>query len=276
MNDASAAGNPDPDKTCPRPRRRRELLPDEWDMLTADVAVIKDIARTVITEVRAMWREHRAWQQRARILPATSASTQGSPIVELDEDGRNLADRPLWAQAGGLADLGVLMARWLESDITYQPAYCGPVPEDETTDLIPVLAAVNRAGLVTDFSQPGQPLVGGCAQRAAVGGFCDEQMLSELIRATFGTELVLMYFAPNSVSEARVVVTLDAGEEFTWLGRIETAEDIADAYAEDLAPAGVHGLAEAWQVHLFDPVWGRNDLLWPLLADVAARRTGTS
>lgn len=41
--------------------------------------------------------------------------------------------------------------------------------------------------------------------------------------------------------------------------------EIADGYGDDLHPAAVEALSDAWQVTLIDPEWGRNDLLWPLL-----------
>jgi hypothetical protein len=192
--------------------------------------------------------------------------------VELDEDERNLADRPLWSEVGDLAGIGGLMAAWLEGDIAYQPAYDGPAPDDETTELVPALAALNRAGFVTDFSQPGIPLANGSAQRAAVGGFCGEQLRLDLTRAAVGTDLVALWFQPAVKSVANAVVTLHEGKEVTWLGTAAAPDALEYTYGEDLSLVGLEALIDAWQVHLFDPVWGRNDLLWPLLADVAVRR----
>jgi hypothetical protein len=60
-------------------------------------------------------------------------------------------DAALWRTARTLADLGKLTARWLEGEITTTPSHLGP-PDSETTDLIPTLAAANRAGFVTDQS----------------------------------------------------------------------------------------------------------------------------
>lgn len=189
-------------------------------------------------------------------------------MTELDEHGRNLAERQLWSDVQDLAGMGGLMARWLEGDLTYQPAYYGSAPDEETAELVPVLAALNRAGFVTEFSQPGIPLTNGSAQRAAVGGFCDDAMVLNLMAATFGTDLVMLRFASGDTGEGSVVVTLDEREEYTFLGRTEGPDDLEYGYGEDLSPAGLAALTSAWQVHLFDPVWGRNDLLWPLLTDV--------
>lgn len=52
----------------------------------------------------------------------------GTPTPEFDEDGRDLAGRSLWTAARTLADVGTLMARWLEGDLTYQPVYYGSEP----------------------------------------------------------------------------------------------------------------------------------------------------
>jgi hypothetical protein len=189
-------------------------------------------------------------------------------VTELDEHGRKLAERQLWSDVDNLAGIGGLMARWLEGDLTYQPACYGSAPDEETIQLVPVLAALNRAGFVTKFSQPGIPLSNGNAQRAAVGGFCDDAMLLNLMAATFGTDLVMLRFASGDTGEGSVVVTLDEREEYTCLGRTERPDDLEDGYGEGLSTAGLTALIGAWQVHLFDPVWGRNDLLWPLLNDV--------
>jgi hypothetical protein len=189
-------------------------------------------------------------------------------MTELDEHGRSLAARQLWSDVEDLAGIGGLMARWLEGDLTYQPAYYGSAPDEETAELVPVLAALNRAGFVTEFSQPGIALANGSAQRAAGGGFCDDAMLLNLMAATFGTDLVMLRFASGDTGEGSVVVTLDEREEYTFLGRAEGPDDLEYGYGEDLSPAALAALIGAWQVHLFDPVWGRNDLLWPLLTDV--------
>jgi len=191
-------------------------------------------------------------------------------VKELDEDGHNLAERALWSEVDDLAGIGGLTARWLEGDITYRPARDGRASGDETAEPAPVLAALNRAGFVTDFSQTGLPLTGGSARRAAVGGFCDERMRLNLARATAVTDLVALWFPPAVKSVAQAVVTLDAGKEVTWLGTAMAPDAIEYSYGEDLSLAGLEALIDAWQVHLFDPVWGRDDLLWPLLADVAS------
>jgi hypothetical protein len=61
-----------------------------------------------------------------------------------------------------------------------------------------------------------------------------------------------------------IPVTIDDGKPFSWLGRIggTLAEHFFD---EDLSPAALDILADACDVEIFDPQWGRNSLLWPTL-----------
>lgn len=190
----------------------------------------------------------------------------------LDEYGRDETHRSLWADARTLSDIGELTARWLEGGITYHPAYGAPCPDSETAELIPVLAAVNRAGFVTDESQPGFPLDDKSGQRAYVTGFCSQGFVdvARVAATVSGTDLVVLAFVPGTESGPQVVVTVDDGAEFTWLGHPVDAVNIDHLYGDDLAADGVAALRAAWQVHMFDPLWGRNELLWSFLSMVAS------
>jgi len=55
-----------------------------------------------------------------------------------------------WSSARTLTDLGELTAQWLEGSLATLAggAYRGG-PDEETGPLVPVLAALNRAGYVT-------------------------------------------------------------------------------------------------------------------------------
>ncbi|MFJ4745419.1 DUF6919 domain-containing protein [Streptomyces sp. NPDC088775] len=82
-------------------------------------------------------------------------------------------DRRRWRSARTVADLGELMALWLEGTLPSRPGYqpcCGP--DEETEHLVPVLAALCRAGYITTCSQPGLVGIGfdgrWWEQRAAV------------------------------------------------------------------------------------------------------------
>lgn len=66
-------------------------------------------------------------------------------------------DRARWRAARSIADLGHLTALWLEGEVASHPSCATPNfgPDEETAHLVPVLAAANRAGYLTDNSQPG-------------------------------------------------------------------------------------------------------------------------
>lgn len=86
-------------------------------------------------------------------------------------------DRRQWRDADSLAAIGELTARWLEGTLAYQPEDFSTEPAPETRPVVPVLAALNRAGYVTTNSQPGAALRTGSGQRAFVTGHCDELSL---------------------------------------------------------------------------------------------------
>lgn len=170
-----------------------------------------------------------------------------------------------WLATSTLLGLGELTAQWLEGSRVYHPFTHGG-PDPETTPLVPVLAQLNRAGFWTQTSQPGQPLVDGTGQRAAVDGFCSADVAARIRRALAPTELVVVPIEPGMYG-ADIVATLIDGEENTWWGSACPTEALADNYLGPLSPTAVLTLIESWQVHVIDPVWGRDDVLWRLLLD---------
>jgi len=192
----------------------------------------------------------------------------------------NRNDRRAWKQARTLTELGELTARWLEGDIASQPGYrpnCGPDPE--TTELIPTLATCNRAGYVTVGSQPGLAPTEGYdgriwTQRAAVSGFADDATLAQIRAAVEGTELVLITYCNPSrwgqssrlwrVPIAGMAVTAAGYRVSTEFGARMSLGDLEGCFAE-LGREGFAAVRAARQVTVIDPVWGRNDVLWPVL-----------
>lgn len=181
------------------------------------------------------------------------------------------ADRKRWAQARTLPELGELMARWLEGDLALWPGYQpGYGPDDETTDLIPVLARVNRAGFVTDSSQPALdgPGFGGrrWRQRAAVCGLVgDEQMLFALAQVAEAHRLtILVRTAVEHSCRPGVTVTKVDGESYTGFGDQLSRRQLRHMWRGVSRPA-LDEIAAAWQVTLVDPEYGRNDRLWAAL-----------
>jgi hypothetical protein len=181
-------------------------------------------------------------------------------------------DLARWRAARTLTDLGELTAQWLNGAIAYTPTYCGP--ESETTPLIPVLAACNRAGFVTTHSQPGEALdEHGGAQRADVSGFASSKTFARLMAAVADADLIITAARAAADEDLGpfINITLDEGDEFTWDGGAMTQRQIEAAYRKD-CPDAVEALCRAWQVTLIDPQWGRNDVLWPMLARFAGGR----
>lgn len=168
---------------------------------------------------------------------------------------------PRFATARALLELGELTAQWLEGRFEAIPTWRGR-PDAETSELIPALAMLNRAGYVTEFSQPGDVAE---EQRAAVAGFCDERTADHLWRALASTELVVLSYPPGvDEPSLHVPVTLDAGVIRTCV-RGSADPDVMSPGC--WSANALVALRSAWQVSVFDPVWGRNDLLWPRLAE---------
>lgn len=181
----------------------------------------------------------------------------------------NPAHVALWRAARTLDDLGELTAQWLEGTITYQPGDFGTGPEEETIPLIPYLADANRHGYFTDFSQPGLTYPNGDAQRAAVAGFCTEELADRIAAAVLRTDLIAIITPPDLYNPTQIPVTTDEGEAFTWVGGGTDSGHIDDMYG-NACPNAIEALNGAWRVEILDPVWGRGDLLWERLRTVWA------
>lgn len=189
----------------------------------------------------------------------------------------NRQDRNLWAQTRTLADVGELTAQWLEGRIASVPGYCGG-PAEETASLVPVLGAVNRAGFVTDSSQPGCSR-DGWEQRAAVQGYADDATLDALIRAARKRPDGLVLLAHESTRfrvnyRSALPVTRSGGRDFTWFGAALPRRHLRDSWTGygECGKEAVKAVCDAWQVTLIDTGWGREDSpLWAVLADFASR-----
>jgi hypothetical protein len=188
------------------------------------------------------------------------------------------ADRFAWRQARTLADLGQLTAAWLEGELASQPGYAPNFgPDEETAPLVPLLAALNRAGLLTDQSQPGWgPGLGydgaTWCQRAAVVLYADRPglaTLARLIRSVPADQLVITSHGsavPGGLANG-VTVTEREGQPVTGFGHRLTDTALSTRW-DTITDTAWNAVADAWQVTLIDPEWGRNSVLWPALADL--------
>ena len=179
------------------------------------------------------------------------------------------ADRRRWAAAQSLPELCDLMARWLEGELSMWPGY-GDGADEETADLIPVLARLNRAGFLTDQSQPGcdGPGFDGLRwqQRAAVSGFiADEQVLAQVRQAGERAGLTVLIAHPWLLPQGRGITgTLRGGEPYTEFGAYLPVRTLRHIWRGVSRPA-LAEICDAWQVTLVDPEWGSSDRLWTAL-----------
>jgi hypothetical protein len=176
-----------------------------------------------------------------------------------------------WAAARSLGELGELVAQWLEGRLSSVPTQVGEGgPDLETKALIGTLAAFNRAGFVTEHSQPAEPPQGGSAQRACVHGFCAKETAETIAAACLATDLVCLVYLPGGGEGPYVPVTIDKGRAFTWGAMPVEPEHVAYTWGRTCSPEAVATLIDAWQVCVIDPIWGRNDVLWSTLETALA------
>jgi hypothetical protein len=188
-------------------------------------------------------------------------------IPDVDElTGMSVQDAALWRGARTLSDLGELTARWLEGSVGSVPGTVpGYGPDEETGPLVPVLAVANRAGFVTNFSQPGED-DSGWIQRAAVYGFASAATFRAITAAAADADLIITAARANGANwSTRIVVTVDNGRENTWVGDAWSHGEIQDCYGGCCDPVAVEALCQAWQITLIDPQWASNDHLWAVL-----------
>lgn len=187
---------------------------------------------------------------------------------------RSRADRRLWRQAGSLPDLCELMARWLEGELSMWPGYAD-WPDGETAALIPVLARANRAGFLTDQSQPGcdGPGFDGSRweQRAAVSGLIgDEELLYAIGRVAEARRLTLLVRDVHGHGRLPgMTATRVDGEPYTTFGTRLSRRQLRHIWRGVSRPA-LDDICAAWQVTLVDPQWGSGDRLWTALDEAIA------
>lgn len=186
--------------------------------------------------------------------------------------GMSRTDRARWRAARSIADLAELTALWLEGRIASHPGVmpnCGP--DEETSDLVPVLALANRNGYLTDNSQPGTSGTGfdgrWWEQRAAVTGWvrCDQA----------GIDLVNQILVPAQAaglivcadSHHGLPVTCVDGHPYTTFGGPLSKRDLRTIWPAHLIHRDLfRQLQGAIQLTVIDPAYGRNDRLWNVLA----------
>ncbi|MFE2045935.1 DUF6919 domain-containing protein [Streptomyces sp. NPDC059477] len=189
--------------------------------------------------------------------------------------GMSRADRRLWASARTTADLGDLMARWLEGEIHSRPGYTPRSgPDDETLHLVPVLARLCRAGYITTNSQPGICETGADGaryeQRAWVDiVVTDPARLRRLVYAATTAGMIVRGNGPRSRDQAPVVVTTRNGRPVTMVGARIHPRDMP-AQWPGLDPRLYDQITQGTYVSVTAPRYGTDgDRLWTVLGRLA-------
>lgn len=185
-------------------------------------------------------------------------------------------ERDVWASAQSLADLGELTARWLEGDLQSQPGYYGSVDvdEDDAVGLTAALAALNRAGLVTDNSQAGHVGIGWDGahwrSRAAVTGFAAAETVQHLRDTLTGLRQPYYLIASERPRlpyrwrrQGGLPVTWREDVPTCWFGNTLSRSDLDFSY-DGVGSGALVELHAALQVAVIDLTCGRNDL-WEVL-----------
>jgi hypothetical protein len=174
-----------------------------------------------------------------------------------------------WLQAGSVSRLRELTARFIEGTLHAQPNYLAGAVAPETEGLVGVLAAINRAGLLTDGSQPGGS-VNGFEQRAWVSDYATDRVVDSVLAGTLSTDVMVLALPPGITEGPRVCVTRAGARECTWAGAFE---DPRSAYGTGSRSLDAQ-LARLWCVDIIDPEWGREDLLWATVHAALTARPG--
>ncbi len=176
-----------------------------------------------------------------------------------------------WKNAQSVADLGHLMADWLEGRIRTCPSYCDTKPDSETRHLIPALAAYNRKGFVTTQSQPGEPPSRGhdgrmWRQRAYVEGWVSDSRLADRI---CGAASRAGFVVRDSHSSGPHVILTEAdGEPKAGVGHMPSNRIMISTEWPGIGREAASELASSSRLVIIDPEWGRDTRLWPVLTGI--------
>lgn len=185
--------------------------------------------------------------------------------------------RHAWAEPTTLDGLGEITARWLEGDVADHPNGHHGGPDPETEEITRPLIELNRAGYVTECSQPAESPEGDTVdgselgQRAAVSGFAAPGLSRRIQTAAERAGLIVITHRGAATPWTRdvdvpTVVTHWGGAERTWFGTHLAAEDL-NLYYSWINDTAFDALCAADQVTVTDPEWGRKDYLWVVLMD---------
>lgn len=173
-----------------------------------------------------------------------------------------------WQSARTIEDMAVLTDQWLRGLLLLHPNGHHRGPDPETLPL----ADVNRAGILTIQSQPGELAAFHelpWRQRAFVTAFiADPTLARTLCAGAAEAGLVVRAYRPGRVDENGKRGAVDVT---TWGARVNTGTGnrvpprAVRRILPGCRPQAVRAVRDAWQITVIDPVLGRNTLLWPVL-----------
>ncbi|MDQ0863506.1 DUF6919 domain-containing protein [Arthrobacter globiformis] len=187
-------------------------------------------------------------------------------MPENTEEGRLQAAQDLWHQTKTFEDACVMTAAWLEGIIPFMPGRFGAI-ESETGPIASDLAEINRLGLWTQESQPGEASEN-WAQREFIHGLCEEGTALRLELLSNRSDLVALSFRPGTTGFGLIPATASPGAVASLhLGQSMALCDEDSDFIQILQDYTTRELALVavglWEVQIFDPVWGRAGLLIP-------------
>lgn len=174
----------------------------------------------------------------------------------------------LWREARSFEGLCELNARFIEGEIH---GWDVDHLDSESEPLVPYLAALNRAGLLTTCSQPGMDN-GPSKQRAFVDGLALEDTAHRIQRLSLCSDLYIMTSGPGRYNGCMMPITIDEFRPHSWGGSATLHEETGIftdvlALGEICNESAMVELREAWEVCVIDLCWGRTDYLWSVLAN---------
>ena len=176
-----------------------------------------------------------------------------------------------WQAARSFPELCALAARFLEGDLPFFPGWMAPDIDEETDALVPYLVAATRRGLLPTASQPGAcpPLSHDgrpWKQRAFVVGFASADFEDWVRGRCAGTPLEVRSFGATKSGGEAVPCGVQGDREYLWIGTGQGPDELG-IFADAVHPVALRDLRATRYLCLWDPEWGRDELLWPILGD---------
>lgn len=175
-----------------------------------------------------------------------------------------------WQRARSFTELCALAERFLTGELPYFPGWMAPDIDEETDALVPYLSAATRQGLLPTASQPGA-----CParshdgkpwkQRAFVVGFASPAFAADLHARCAPTALEVRCFDALESGGEPVPCGIQGEREYLWIGSAQGPDELA-IFAEAVHPMALRDLRAMHYLCVWDPEWGRDELLWPILA----------